>query len=181
MSLSPTMWEPRSLPLGGIGVGWLTCDHSSVHLWKKVEINKGEGGYNSRNAHFGITYRLRATQKWSNIIICVEGNIIVIFLSCKFFKVLVLTINLCLLPTSPFICSQWFIGYDLSSYCMCCNLTGQWSHVATTMYTSLILKLSTSIFISIVYRYNAKVSSLFLTISQSQLFSSSSYPFQTIA
>jgi hypothetical protein len=72
-----TTWEPRDLPLGEIGSGQL------VHALSRCSpLKEGRGLWehtNFRDAHFGITYRLRPTRRWRNTIIHAGGNVKVIF------------------------------------------------------------------------------------------------------
>ena len=70
----PTMWEPRSLPLGKIGANQFVHTRS---------LSKG-GNFlrelsNSCNTYFKITYKLRPTWKWSSTVIHVNGNAKVVF------------------------------------------------------------------------------------------------------
>ena len=71
--------------VGEIGAGWLVCACS-----RRSPLEEGiswQGPSNSRNACFRITYRLRPTWKWSNILIYAGGNVGVIFLSFFLFYV----------------------------------------------------------------------------------------------
>ena len=69
----PTTWEPKHLPLGKIATDSLVCVHS------RCSPSKGDNSLSkpssSWNALFGITHTLRSTQKWSNTIIHICGNI----------------------------------------------------------------------------------------------------------
>ena len=62
----PTMWEPRGLPLGKIDAIRLFHSHSRCLPLKGG--NSLRWPSNSRNAHFGVTYRFRPTWKWSKTI-----------------------------------------------------------------------------------------------------------------
>ena len=73
------MWKPRGLLLRKIGAGRLVHVRSRFSPSKKGRILWKPS--NSCDVCYGITYRLRPTQKQSNIILHVNGNIGVIFLS----------------------------------------------------------------------------------------------------
>ena len=67
------MWNPRGLPLGEIGAGWLVHAHARGSPLKRGSSFLGPSS--SHDACFRITRRLGPTRKWSNTIMHAGGNI----------------------------------------------------------------------------------------------------------